>query len=168
MSVEIMQSYTKIDHTTIKDLFCNEKGYQTPKVDVRGVVIEDGKILLVKEAIDGKWSLPGGWAEFNLSVKENVVKEVKEEAGIKVTPKRMIAVQDRKYHNKPISAYGIYKVFVLCERIEGGFVENIETEASGYFAIDALPPLSEGRNTEAQIQMCFQAASDAGWEVYYD
>ncbi len=168
LSVEIMSDYTDIKEEKIRDLFCNEEGYQTPKVDVRGVIIKDDHILLVKETIDGKWSLPGGWAEFDLSVKENVIKEVKEEAGLEVKPERIIAVQDRKYHNKSVSAYGIYKIFVLCSEIGGVFEPNSETEASGYFELDALPPLSEGRNTKEQIKMCMDAAKDDGFMTVFD
>ena len=168
LSVEIMANFTDLEEEKIRDLFCNEEGYQTPKVDVRGVIIKDHKILLVKETIDGKWSLPGGWAEFNLSVKENVVKEVKEEAGLEVIPDRIIAVQDRKFHNKPVSAYGIYKIFVLCQEVGGDFESNIETEASGYFGLEALPPLSEGRNTKEQIKLCLEAAKDDGFMTVFD
>lgn len=168
ISVEIMAEYTDLEEETIKDLFCNEVGYQTPKVDVRGVIIRNNEILLVKETIDGKWSLPGGWAEFDLSVKENVIKEVKEEAGIDVIPQRIIAVQDRKFHNKPFSAYGIYKIFVLCEEVGGNFKPNIETEASGYFPLEALPTLSETRNSKEQIQLCLEAAKDKDFMTVFD
>ena len=168
ISAEIMTTYTDLDEQKVQDLFCNEQGYQTPKVDVRGVVIKDGAILMVKEFIDGKWSLPGGWADFDRSVKENVVKEMKEEAGVNVTPNRLIAVQDRRYSNPGVCPYGIYKIFVLCDLIDGEFVENIETETSGYFTLDSLPELSEGRNTEKQIRMCFEAANDPEFMTIFD
>ena len=168
LSVEIMMDYTDLKEEKIRDLFCNEEGYQTPKVDVRGVIIKDNHILLVKETIDGKWSLPGGWAEFDLSVKENVIKEVKEEAGLEVIPDRIIAVQDRKYHNKSASAYGIYKIFVLCSEISGSFEPNNETEDSDYFGLEELPPLSVGRNTKEQIKMCMDAAKDDGFMTVFD
>jgi ADP-ribose pyrophosphatase YjhB (NUDIX family) len=155
ISIEILNEYTEISNEKIKDLFCNETGYQTPKVDIRGAVFKDGKILLVKESIDGRWSLPGGWAEVNLSVKENVIKELREETGLNVVPKRLIAVLDRNKHNHPITPYGIYKIFVLCELIGGVFKKNIETVESGFFSLEDLPPLSLGRVTKEQIAMCF-------------
>ena len=127
-----MNEYTDMDSEKIKDLFCNETGYQTPKVDIRGAVIVDNKILLVRESTDGLWSIPGGWAEFNLSIKENVVKELLEEAGVNVVPKRLIAVLDRKKHHRPLSPYGIYKIFVLCDLVDGTFKKNIETTESGF------------------------------------
>jgi ADP-ribose pyrophosphatase YjhB (NUDIX family) len=157
ISIEILNEYTEISNEKIKDLFCNETGYQTPKVDIRGAVFKDGKILLVKESIDGRWSLPGGWAEVNLSVKENVIKELREETGLNVVPKRLIAVLDRNKHNHPITPYGIYKIFVLCELIGGVFKKNIETVESGFFSLEDLPPLSLGRVTKEQITMCFES-----------
>lgn len=157
ISVEILEEYTETSQEKIRDLFCNEKGYQTPKVDVRAVIFAKEKILLVKESMDGCWSMPGGWAEFNLSIKENVVKEVKEEAGLEVEPVRLIAVIDGTRETKTSYPYGIYKAFVLCEIIGGKFEENIETEESGFFSINELPELSKWRNTKEQVEMCFKS-----------
>ena len=113
ISAEILSYKTDISVEKVKNLFCNEIGYQTPKLDTRAAVFEHEKILLVKEN-DGKWSLPGGWVDVNLSVKENTVKEVKEESGLDVTADRIIAIQDRARHNLPAYAYGVCKIFVLC------------------------------------------------------
>lgn len=168
LSVEILNEYTEISTEKIKDLFCNETGYQTPKVDIRGVVFNGDKILLVKESIDGCWSMPGGWAEFNLSIKENVIKEVREESGLNVVPKRLIAVLDRNKHNEPVTPYGIYKIFVLCDFIDGVFEKNIETEESGFFSLEDLPPLSLGRNTKKQIEMCFEAKIQENFLTIFD
>lgn len=168
LSVEILNEYTGVSNDKIRDLFCNEVGYQTPKVDVRGAVFKDNKILLVKESIDGCWSLPGGWAEVNLSLKENVIKEAKEEAGVTVIPEKLIAVLDRNKNNKPISAYGIYKIFVLCQLVDGAFEKNIETEESGFFSLENLPPLSLGRNNKKQIDMCFKAYTDKNFIPIFD
>ncbi|WP_055071621.1 NUDIX hydrolase N-terminal domain-containing protein [Clostridium massiliamazoniense] len=168
ISAEIISEYTDLSMSKVKDLFCNEKGYQTPKVDVRAAIFKDEKILLVKESLDGTWSLPGGWADIGLSVKENVIKESFEEAGVKVEPERIIAIQDRNKNNKPISPYSIYKIFVLCKLIEGEFKENIETEESGYFKLEELPKLSEGRNNKEQIELCFKAKNNSNQEAYFD
>jgi ADP-ribose pyrophosphatase YjhB (NUDIX family) len=161
-------SKDKYDIEKIKNLFCNESGYQTPKVDIRGAVFKEDKILLVKEKNNGFWSIPGGWAEFNLSIKENVIKEVKEEAGLDVVPKRLIAVLDSNKHNKPVSAYGIYKIFVLCEFKGGNFESNIETDESGYFKLSDLPPLSIDRITKEQIKLCFKAKYNDNFLAIFD
>lgn len=104
----------------VKDLFCNEIGYQTPKLDTRAAIFKNNKILLVQES-NGTWSLPGDWVDVDLSIKENTIKEVKEEAWLNVTADMIIAVQDREKHNLPVYAYKVCKVFVLCSLIDGEF-----------------------------------------------
>ena len=134
-----MISYkTEIPVEKVKDLFCNETGYQTPKLDTRAAIFQDDKILLVQEN-NGTWSMPGGWVDVDVSVGENVVKEVKEEAGLDVTADLVIAIQDREKHNLPIYAYKVCKVFVLCSVKGGSFEKNIETVGSRYFGMDELP-----------------------------
>ena len=168
LSQEIISEYTDVEVEKIRDLLDNEVGYLTPKVDVRGAVIKDNKILLVKESNDGLWSMPGGWADVNLSVSENIVKEAKEEAGVNIVPKKLVAVLDRNKHNKPVSIQSIYKIFVLCDFVDGDFEENTETEASQFFELDKLPSLSETRNTKEQINMCFDAYHKENFEAIFD
>ena len=151
----------------VKDLFCRETGYQTPKLDSRAAIFRDGKVLLVQEN-DGRWSLPGGWVEVDLSVGENTVKEAKEEAGVDVVPERLIAVQDRARHNQPLYAYGVCKIFVLCTLLGGRFEKNSETLQSRWFGEDELPALAEEKNTAQQIRMCFQAARNPDWKVQFE
>lgn len=112
---------------------------------------------------------PGGWCDVLQSVGENAVKETREEAGLEVAAESIIAVQDRARHNRPDYAYGVCKVFVLCRALGGSFRENIETVRSDYFPEDALPPLSEAKNTPEQVRMCFAAyrAGDA-WKTQFD
>ncbi|VIG16709.1 NUDIX family hydrolase [Clostridioides difficile] len=167
ISAEIIAYKTDISTEKVKNLFCNESGYQTPKLDTRAAIFENGKILLVKENT-GKWSLPGGWVEVNLSVKENTIKEVKEEAGLDITADRIIAIQDRAKHNLPIYAYGVCKIFVLCTVIGGEFKENIETTEFSYFSENELPELATEKNTEEQIKMCFEACRTDTWTVIFD
>ena len=142
IAAEMLVSPTGLPVEKVRDLFCTETGYQTPKLDTRAAVFRDDRILLVQES-NGLWSLPGGWVDVNVSVKENTVKEVKEEAGLDVRAERIIAVQDRKKHNPEIYAYNIIKVFVLCKLLGGSFLPNSETIDSGYFSMEALPHLSQ-------------------------
>ena len=107
--------------------------------------------------------MPGGWADADLSVKENTIKEVKEEAGLDVSAGRVIAIQDRKNHNIPLYAYNICKIFVECTVLGGHFVKNLETVDSGWFSQNDLPPLAEDKITEEQIEMCFQASKNPQW-----
>ena len=167
ISAEMLSMKSDLSLEKVKDLFCNEKGYQTPKLDTRAVIFKDDKILLVKEN-NGTWSLPGGWVDVLESVASNTVKEAKEETGLDVVPKRIIAIQDRNKHNKPIYAYGICKIFVLCEVIGGKFEKNIETIETNYFSLDELPLLAEAKTNKEQIEMCFKAVNDESWQVQFD
>ena len=167
ISAEMLSMKSDLSLEKVKDLFCNEKGYQTPKLDTRAVIFKDDKILLVKEN-NGTWSLPGGWVDVLESVASNTVKEAKEETGLDVVPKRIIAIQDRNKHNKPIYAYGICKIFVLCEVIGGKFEKNIETIETDYFSLDELPLLAEAKTNKEQIEMCFKAVNDESWQVQFD
>lgn len=167
ISAEMLNMKTALSIDKIKDLFCNETGYQTPKLDTRAVIFKDNKILLVHEN-NGTWSLPGGWVDVLESVKSNTIKEVKEETGLNVLAKKIIAIQDRNKHNKPIYAYGVCKIFVLCDIIDGKFEKNIETTEIDYFSIDNLPLLAEEKNNKEQIAMCFKAVEDENWQVEFD
>ena len=168
LSVEILHQYTEISHEKLRDLFTNETGYQTPKVDIRSSVFKENKILMVKEKIDGKWSLPGGWADVNTSVSESAAKECLEEAGARVNPKRIIAIQLANKQNELLFPYTIYKIFIECELVEYNFRENTETLDAGFFSIDSLPELSTNRNTLNQIKMCFDAKKCKVFETIFD
>jgi ADP-ribose pyrophosphatase YjhB (NUDIX family) len=168
LTVTIMHEYTGLDHSMIADLFAGETGYQTPKVDVRSAVFRGNEILMVKEKIDGRWSLPGGWADVNTTVGESVTRECREEAGAVVKPKRIIAILTANRHNDFIYPYTIYKIFVECDLISYNFNENIETLEAGFFKRDALPDLSLERNTVRQINMCFEAKNQDLLEAEFD
>lgn len=166
--VEILHEYTEIDNTKIRDLFASETGYQTPKVDIRASVFKEGRILMVREKIDGAWSLPGGWADVNTSVSESAVRECLEEAGAIVKPKRIIAIHLGNRHNNANFPFTIYKIFVECELVENSFKENIETLGADFFEPDKLPELSFTRNTPDQIKMCFDAKKSKLFETIFD
>ena len=168
ISAEIIANKTDLSLEKVKDLFCNERGYQTPKLDTRAAIFKDDKILLVHENND-TWALPGGWVDVLESIKSNTIKEVKEETGLEVEATKVIAIEDRNKHNKPIYAYGVCKVFVLCELIGGSFKENIETTEIKYFSINDLPNnLAIEKTNEEQIKMCFEAYKDKNWKTYFD
>jgi ADP-ribose pyrophosphatase YjhB (NUDIX family) len=168
LSVEIMSLHTDLSKSIIKDLFTNETGYATPKVDIRSVVFRDNKILMVKEHADGGWSLPGGWGDIGLSPGEVAVKEVKEESGFEVKAVKLLGVLDKKCHPHPPSPYHVYKMFIQCEIIGGKPEEGIETSAVGFFADNNLPPLSIDRITESQIQMAFKHLHNPLEPIFFD
>ena len=107
--------------------------------------------------------MPGGWCDTNISVGENVVKKVKEEAGFDVIPEKIIAIQDRAKHNLPVYAYGVCKIFIQCSVIKGEFKKNIETTDCSYFSENILPTLALEKNNEEQIKMCFAAYRVKNW-----
>ena len=168
IAAEIIEEKSNISSEKVKDLFCNENGYQTPKIDTRAAIFKDDKILLTHEN-NGTWSLPGGWCDVLESVASNTIKEVKEETGLDVETIKIIAVQDRNKHNKPIYAYGVCKIFILCNVIGGEFIENIETTEIKYFSLDEIPNnLAEEKTNNEQIEMCFKAYKDEKWQTQFD
>ncbi len=167
IAAEMVSFQSMIPIEKVNDLFCSEIGYQTPKLDSRAAIFQNDKILLVKEN-NGTWALPGGWVDVNVSVKENIIKEVKEEAGLDVTADMVIAVQDREKHNLPVYAYKVCKIFIYCTVLGGEFAANIETVDSKYFGMDELPLLATEKNNEEQIRMCFEAHHANTWKTLFD
>lgn len=153
---EMISMQTGFDKDSIDKFFMSEAGHSTPKVDVRGVVFKDNKILLVKEKVDGKWTVPGGWADVGFSPSENAEREVFEESGYKVKAKKVLAVYDRNKQGHTPFIYHLYKIFFLCEIIGGESKTSYETEDVRFFGIDELPELSTGRITQKQIQRFFE------------
>jgi ADP-ribose pyrophosphatase YjhB (NUDIX family) len=168
ISIDIINTYTDLEHEKIRDLFASETGYQTPKIDVRAAVFNNNKILLVKEKIDEKWSLPGGWADVEYSLKENIIRECLEEAGAEIVPKKLIAILDRKKNYVLPAPYSIYKIFIECDYVDCCFEENIETSKVKFFNMESLPPLSPTRITEQQIEMCFKARENKCHQPIFD
>jgi ADP-ribose pyrophosphatase YjhB (NUDIX family) len=131
-------------------------GYNTPKVDVRGAAFVDGQVLLVREISDGNWTLPGGWADVNQSAAECVVREIAEESGFIAKARKLAAVRDyQRSGHPPRNVDSIYKMFFICEITGGAARASDETSEAAFFARDALPPLSLGRTTAAQIDRMF-------------
>lgn len=145
-----------------------EGGYATPKVDVRGVVFREGKILLVREIEDGLWTLPGGWADAGESPREAVEKEIEEESGFSVIAVKLLAVQDRDRHAPTPLPWAVYKMFIRCEISGGGASASVETSEVGFFGEEELPPLSEGRVAPAQLRRMFDHLRDPDLPADFD
>ncbi|MFJ6414700.1 NUDIX hydrolase [Terribacillus saccharophilus] len=168
LSTEIIANYAGQSEEEVGEVLVAEKGYPTPKLDIRGVVFRDGKLLLVKEKMDERWSLPGGFCEVGLSASENAVKEIKEESGYDVVPKKLLAVLDSDKHTEKPQMFHYYKIFLQCEVVGGGAQESVETSEIGFFGESELPPLSLKRNTEAQIKMLFESLRDPNKQSVFD
>lgn len=165
---EMLSLKTGISVDKVYNLFCNENGYQTPKIDTRAAIFVDGKILLVHES-NGTWSLPGGWCDVDQSIASNVIKEVKEETGLNVEAKKIIAVQDWRLHNVTNYAYGVIKIFVQCKYIDGKFIDNLETTETEFFDKNSLPKnLAVEKCTKEQILMCFDSFDNPNNPTIFD
>lgn len=163
IAAEMVAEGADLPTERVKDLFCNEVGFQTPKLDTRAALFDDaGRILLVHEN-DGRWSLPGGWVDVDRSIADNALKEVREEAGLEAEFVRLIALHDWHRRNVRAAAWNVCKAFVLCRPLGGDFQPNAETVGISWFTLDALPPLATEKNTPEQIALCFAAHADPAW-----
>jgi len=149
----LMAQGSAAEHESILELLRQEKGYATPKVDVRGAAFQDGRVLMVREISDGKWTLPGGWADVNQSAGECVVREIAEESGFKARALKLAAVYD--YHKSGHPPRHIDSMFFICEITGGAACASDETSEVAFFPRHELPPLSLGRTTAAQIDRMF-------------
>ncbi|MFC3832790.1 MULTISPECIES: NUDIX hydrolase [Deinococcus] len=158
---ELLAEQTGQDAAAVSGLLSIEQGYLTPKVDVRALVLNAaGDVLLTRERADGRWSLPGGWADPGESPREIAVREVREETGREVRAVRLLAVFDKGKHAHPPDLWAVYKLNLLCELV-GADTEhpaNTETLESGWFSVEQLPPLSLGRNLPKQVRRLVELA----------
>ncbi len=167
LSKEIIADHSGISMEKLDYIFDLEEGYLTPKVDVRAVICRENKLLMVKEDTDGRWALPGGWADVGLTASEVAIKEVREESGLEVRVEKLLAVLDKKCHPHPPEPYYVYKMFFHCHEVGGTLTTGIETSEIGFFARHELPQLSTNRNTKSQIDMIFRLLDNPG-ETYFD
>jgi ADP-ribose pyrophosphatase YjhB (NUDIX family) len=156
----LMAQGSDSEFESIVRLLRQEKGYATPKVDVRGAAFSDGRVLMVRETSDGLWTLPGGWADVNQSPRECVEREIREESGFQAQAIKLAAVYDYQRSNRIGHIDSIYKMFFHCHIIGGVATPSDETSEVAFFARDQLPPLSFGRATAAQIERMFQHLDD--------
>src|ERR1700677_2207959 len=169
LAAVLMAQGSATEHESILELLRQEKGYATPKVDVRGAAFEDGRILMVREISDGKWTLPGGWADINQSAGECVVREIAEESGFKARALKLAAVYDYQRSGHPPRVIdSIYKMFFICEITGGAACASDETSEVAFFPRRELPPLSLGRTTAAQIDRMFDHRDQLGLPTDFD
>lgn len=169
ISFRLLHEFSGSSIEDLKCMFPPAKDYPTAKVDIRGLVFsDDKKILLVKESIDGKWSLPGGWGDIGYSPKETIVKEFKEETGLDVMPERLLAVFDKKMHPHPPQPFYVYKMVFYCKQISSAITKGLDVLDVQYFAVDDLPELSEDRILKSQILLLAAKVFDNDYDVYVD
>jgi len=149
-------------------LLGNEQGYATPKLDVRGVVFKEGKILMVKEVIDGEWTLPGGWVDVGEPPSLSAEREVWEESGYEVRAVKLLALYDHRKHDFRPYFFHIYKLFFLCDLLGGQPTNSIETNGVGFFGRNEIPSLSNGRITKSIIERMFELAKNPAAPTDFD
>jgi ADP-ribose pyrophosphatase YjhB (NUDIX family) len=151
-------------------LFPPGSGHPTPKVDVRAVVVRDGRVLLVRERTDGGWAMPGGWADPGLSAAQVAAKETAEEAGLQVRATRLLALWDRDAQGMEPYAHAAYKVYFACEALDAAAepVPGPEALDAGWFSPAALPALSLTRNTPEQVRRLVALQDDPAAPALFD
>jgi len=170
LAAKIMVTHSDANLVRVEGLFAGQTGYATPKVDVRGAVIEDGRILLVREIADfGRWAIPGGWADVNRSPSECVIREVREETGLEVTVRKLAAVYDRALQGHPPHPFHVYRLFFLCHMVGGAPTAGLETSEVAFFGENEIPPdLSAERILPHQIRRMFEHARDEDLPTDFD
>ncbi len=168
IAAEIIQQHTSLDASDLSALFQAQTGYATPRVDVRGAVFQDNKLLLVQERADGGWTMPGGWADVGDIPSQAAEREVWEEAGFRVKAHKLIGVYDANRHG-PLELFHAYKLVFLCDLIDGEARPSVETTQVAFFAQDELPQVLSGeRSKPQQIAHAFAAAKDDAFETFFD
>lgn len=157
IATQLMASRFDIDPETLHHV--TESGYATPKTDVRAFILRDGKLLMVREAEDGLWSLPGGWADVGDTPSTAVCREVAEETGLQVKATKLLGVWDRNLHGHPPLPWHVYKLIFLCEETGGSLAINHETTSLGFFDINELPPLSLTRIVAEELEVSMAIAT---------
>lgn len=170
LAAELLSRSSNLSQEDILEWSKAEFGYATPKVDVRGFILSNEKVLLIREDADGgRWTLPGGWADVNESPSESVVREVEEESGYIVEPRLLLAVFDRaKQGYVPVLPYHVYKMFFHCEIVGGSPRVTSESSESRFFEIDQLPELSESRVLRRQVRDFYTVVQRKDTKTRYD
>ncbi len=171
LASRIMAAHTATPAERIEALFAGESGYATPKTDVRGAAFDDkSRLLMVREAADSnRWTLPGGWADVNLTAAESVIKEMREESGLVVSVRKLAAVWDRTRQGHSPGVFSCCKLFFICDIMGGTAATGPETSEVGWFAEDELPDdLSLGRVLSSQLRRMFVHAREATLPTEFD
>ena len=167
ITAEIISSQSEISKESVLDGFSMQAGYITPKVDVRGAVVQDGKILLIQERADGMWAMPGGWADLGNSPASVAEREVWEESGFRVKAEKVVAVIDAN-RIEPMEFYHAYKIIFLCRLLDGEPRTSYETLAVEFFDPDHLPALSSYRTNEDMLKEVFAHVANPDRPTAFD
>ena len=167
ITAEMIESQSGLSKESVLESFSMQAGYITPKIDVRGAVIRGSKILLIQEKSDGKWAMPGGWADLGDMPSSVAEREVWEESGYRVKAEKVVAVIDAN-RIEPMEFYHAFKIIFLCSLIGGEPQVSHETLAVDFFDLNDLPPLSIYRTNENMLQEVFAHVKDPNRPTAFD
>ncbi len=168
IAMQILNDNSNYSTDQLRAAWQLEEGYVTPKLDVRGAMFRDDTVLLVRERSDGKWTVPGGFADINEWPSLSITKEIEQESGFTSRALKLAAVHDRSKHNYPDFMFHIWKLLFVCEITGGEARISNETDAVEYFKLSQLPPLSTGRITAEQIQLLYRHFLDRSLPTEFD
>jgi len=168
IAAEMTEAHSNLDQTAARTMFQEQVGYATVKVDVRGAIVQNEKILLVQERQDGNWCLPGGWADVGETPSDMVAREVWEESGFEVAPEQVVGVYDANRGGSPLSFFHAYKIVFLCRIIGGQARPSLETAAVEFFDFDHLPELSAPRTTQRHLEDIMAHLKNPDQPVVFD
>ena len=167
ITAEMIAAQSLVEKETVLESFSMQAGYITPKIDVRGAVVRDGRILLIQERADGRWAMPGGWADLGDAPASVAEREVWEESGFRVRAEKVVAVIDAN-RIEPMEFYHAYKIIFLCRLLDGEPRTSHETLAVDFFDMSQLPPLSSYRTNESMLQEVFEHVQDPHRPAAFD
>jgi ADP-ribose pyrophosphatase YjhB (NUDIX family) len=168
IALQLLAMQSERSEEALRSAWFVEDGYATPKIDVRGAVFRGEQVLMVRERVDGKWTLPGGWADVNDGPAHAVQKEIEQETGFTARVVKLAAVYDRNLHGHPHYLFHAWKFFFLCEITGGELRTSYETTEVGFMPLNALPELSTGRATAAQIRRMYEHSLNPQWPTEFD
>lgn len=168
IAAEIISVHTGLEFNKLVDAFSAQAGYATPRVDVRGAVFRDGKLLLVRERADGGWTMPGGWADVGDAPSQAAEREVWEEAGFHVRARHLVGVYDAN-RTGPLELFHAFKIVFLCDILDGAAKPSIETSEVAFFSMNEIPENLSGERTKRRhIYDAFRAVSEPYRPAEYD
>ena len=169
ISLKLMAEIAEVPFEKLDSFYLPTLDYPTPKVDVRGFVLnEKDQILLAKESVDSKWTIPGGWADIGNTPTEVAIREIKEETGLDAKIVRLLAIYDKQRHQHPAEPYYIYKLMFHCKVVGGELEPGFDMLGADWFSLDALPPLSEERILLTQLKQLYKTVKNNDLHVYTD
>jgi ADP-ribose pyrophosphatase YjhB (NUDIX family) len=168
IATRLLELQSNVAADAVRQAWFVEDGYATPKVDVRGALFRDNRVLLVRERVDDKWTVPGGWADVNDSPSSAILKEIEQESGFTARVLKLAAIYDRNKRNHPAYLFHSWKLFFVCEITGGEARTSYETTAVEFFPLDALPELSTGRSNAEQIRRMHQHHLDPNLPTEFD